>query len=360
MAHAFDAPKRSPSRRSRTVGCLLGAAVGDALGAPVQFSNLTEIRRDHGLAGIARFEEAYGRKGAITDDTRMTLFTAEGLILSTVRDDYTGAEGVTLAIYHAYLRWLFTQDTERQGAMIQAHGTCAVVDGVLTGHRELFSRRAPGPTSLAALRSGSMGSVNRPINDSKGCSGLVRVTPIGLAYADAERSFRLACQAAAITHGHPTGYLSAGFMAALISRLVAGVDLMPAVAEAKWILEKQPAHAECLQAIERAIALAHDQRPEPEDLEVLVAGRAAEAALAVGLTCALAVGGDFGRGALMAVNHSGDSVATGSITGAILGACFGAEAIPAAWLEALELKEIIREVAMDLVDRFAGDSPSDL
>lgn len=59
-------------------GSLLGGAVGDALGAAVEFQSLAEIRSRFGPAGILDYAPAFGRLGAITDDTQMTLFTAEG------------------------------------------------------------------------------------------------------------------------------------------------------------------------------------------------------------------------------------------------------------------------------------------
>ena len=138
----------TPTTRDRFLGCLLGGAVGDALGAPVEFLSLATIRRTHGQGGIRDFAPAYGRKGAITDDTQMTLFTAEGLIRALVRlagKGITTYPGVTA---HAYQRWLRTQDR---------HSLCETVhqvncDGWLMGHRELHERRAPGNTCLGALR----------------------------------------------------------------------------------------------------------------------------------------------------------------------------------------------------------------
>jgi ADP-ribosyl-[dinitrogen reductase] hydrolase len=74
-----------PNRLDRIRGCLLGGAVGDALGAPVEFMSTDEIRAAFGPDGIEEFAFAYGRRGAVTDDTQMTLFTAEGLIRAEVR-----------------------------------------------------------------------------------------------------------------------------------------------------------------------------------------------------------------------------------------------------------------------------------
>lgn len=347
--------KGAPTRLSRFTGCMIGGAVGDALGAPVEFMNLDEIGNRYGPAGVTGLEKAYGRKGAVTDDTRMSLFTAEGLILSRVRKEYAGKSLVTPAVYHAYLRWLYTQDTGHQDHLIKMHGTCAVIDGILTGHKEMFSRRAPGNACLCSLRSGRMGTMDQPVNDSKGCGGVMRAAPVGLACPDAENAFLLGCESAAITHGHPTGYLSAGFLAALISRLSAGEPLMTAVSDAIRILVEYKNHKETLRAVEAAIALSRKQHPSPGIIETLGAGWVADQALAIGLYCSLAAGKDFRRGVLSAVNHSGDSDSTGSIAGNIIGAQYGFEIIPGEWMADLEMKDVIQEVAADLHDQFLMD-----
>jgi ADP-ribosylglycohydrolase len=59
-----------PSVSDRIGGCLLGGAVGDALGAPVEFESLRDIRRRFGPGGVQTMVEAYGRVGAITTTPR--------------------------------------------------------------------------------------------------------------------------------------------------------------------------------------------------------------------------------------------------------------------------------------------------
>ncbi|WP_440998082.1 ADP-ribosylglycohydrolase family protein [Arhodomonas sp. SL1] len=68
-------------------GCLIGGAIGDALGAPVEFLSADQINARCGRKGVRDFEPAYGRSGAITDDTQMTLFTAVELRRLTGLDD---------------------------------------------------------------------------------------------------------------------------------------------------------------------------------------------------------------------------------------------------------------------------------
>jgi ADP-ribosylglycohydrolase len=105
-------------------GCLLGGAVGDALGAPVEFDAMERIRERFGPAGITELAEAYGRRGAITDDTQMTLFTAEGLIRAYVRGVTKGICHAPTVVDHAYARWLITHRGHRP-----ASPGSAVADG---------------------------------------------------------------------------------------------------------------------------------------------------------------------------------------------------------------------------------------
>ncbi|OEV23206.1 ADP-ribosylglycohydrolase, partial [Streptomyces nanshensis] len=94
--------------RSRVRGCLLGGALGDALGAGVEFDSLAAIREKCGQEGVTDYLPAYGRRGAVTDDTQMTLFTVDGLIRAHVRRD-TGAWHPPTDVHAAYRRWAATQ-----------------------------------------------------------------------------------------------------------------------------------------------------------------------------------------------------------------------------------------------------------
>lgn len=69
----------------RIRGCLLAGAAGDALGAAVEFMDWPSIRQKFGERGIRDFAPAFGKLGAVTDDTQMMLFTAEGLLRAWVR-----------------------------------------------------------------------------------------------------------------------------------------------------------------------------------------------------------------------------------------------------------------------------------
>jgi ADP-ribosylglycohydrolase len=327
-------------------GCLLGGAVGDALGYPVEFISLDQIRAKYGPDGIQDLVLIDG-KALISDDTQMTMFTAEAILRARARFQDKGLCNVAMVLHHAYLRWLHTQGRQQQKPF--AWGSPDKPDdGWLIGLTELYASRSPGMTCLAALESGDMGQVGRPLNSSKGCGGVMRVAPIGL-YWTGKQAFDLACDAAAITHGHPTGYLAAGTFAAIISGIIEGLSVRSAITDALEVLRTRDGSHECGQLAERAVQLAASATPSAETVEQLGKGFVAEEALAIATYCALAAGDDFARGIRLAVNHSGDSDSTGSMTGNILGAYVGRRAIPYEWLQAVELGREIENLADDLL-----------
>ncbi|MDX9980504.1 MAG: ADP-ribosylglycohydrolase family protein [Lentisphaeria bacterium] len=345
----------APSRAERIRGCLLGGAVGDALGAPVEFLSLRDIRSRFGAEGIAGMVPAYGRAGAITDDTQMTLWTVEGLLRGECRGTNRGIVHLPSVVHHAYLRWL-----KSQGTVSRDKGFGAALEedsrGWLFGVDALHSRRAPGNTCLAALASAGMATMESPKNDSKGCGGVMRVAPVGLYKTDPEPAFALACEIAAITHGHPTGYLASGCFAAIVACIARGNGLREAVGKAMDILAGKPGHGETTSCLEKAIALLDSgAAPVPETVERIGQGWVAEEALAIAVFAALAFPDDFRRCVLLAVNHGGDSDSTGAIVGNILGALLGTGSIPSEWLAALELRDEIETLAVDLHVRYRDD-----
>lgn len=332
-------------------GCLLGGAVGDALGAPVEFMSLGMIRKRFGSSGITGFEVLYGRGGAITDDTQMALFTAEGLLRSA-----NMAEPLDLCQsgHDALLRWLKTQGVESRHPRF-AEATRLDGNGWLLGVRQLHEQRAPGNTCLSALMARRMGTKGDPLNSSKGCGGVMRMAPVGLFFCNPLQAFDIGCHLAATTHGHPSGFLSAGFLAAVVSVLSHSGDIHNALDTAVGELVRQPGHQECLVAVEKAIALTHTGSPTPERVESLGRGWVGEEALSIAIYCVLAAERSFERGVLLAVNHSGDCDSTGAIAGNILGALLGRASIPQRWLDQLELAKEIEMVSDDLLTRDRED-----
>ncbi len=320
-------------------GCLLGGALGDALGARVEFMSFPEIAGAYGPAGYPG--PAGDEELRITDDTQMTLFTAEGLLRAINRGRSRGIGYPAGMVHGAYLRWLATQ-----GDYPDSEG--AAPDGWLIGLKKLHVRRAPGNTCLTALRSGRIGTVEEPINNSKGCGGVMRAAPAGLVTGVPEGAFELGCRTAAITHGHPSGYLPAGLLAEMIRHIIRGASLQDALEAGLEVLRTREGHEETLAAVRRALILLEGRGSHVENIEAIGGGWVGEEALAIALYCCLASAGDLRGALLLAVNHSGDSDSTGAIAGNILGAFLGREALPREWLGRLELAREIEEVAADL------------
>lgn len=334
-------PGSAPALGDAIAGCLLGGAVGDALGAVVEFDSLAEIRRRYGPEGLTGFPPD---AGPVTDDTQMTLFTAEGLIRAHRRYEARRVDYAVDELWTAYRRWLATQQETGAGARADGERTDESDPG-LVAEPLLRHRRGPGNTCLSALGGNEPGSVECPVNDSKGCGGVMRVAPVGLV---APRPCGLGIASAALTHGHPSGYLSAGAAAEIIARLRLGDGLRPATEAAIEAVTSWPGHEETVTALRAAVALAdREPVPTPEAVATLGEGWVGEEALAIAVYCALA-GRSFEAAVLAAANHSGDSDSTAAIAGNLLGAAGGRVAVPEAWVAALAEGALIERVAAEL------------
>lgn len=324
-------------------GCLIGGAIGDALGWPVEFHKLPQIHERFGPEGITDFPEETGQ---VTDDTQMTLFTAEGILRYINAEQAEYPTDLVQELYVAYLRWLVTQ-----GSLVSGSADTSVVrDGWLFSIPDLYHRRAPGMTCLSALASGKCGTINRPLNNSKGCGGVMRVAPCGL-YARGVQAYELGCRAAAITHSHPLGYVTAGAFALMIAELIDGAPLEAAIGRGIEQLYRDPmlVSSECAQLLERAVRFAQELPGDLNRLRSLGEGWVAEECLAIAVYAALSFPDNFEKALIFAVNHDGDSDSTGAVTGNLLGAFLGIDAIPEPWVRRVEFKEILAQVAIDLL-----------
>ncbi|WP_347268603.1 ADP-ribosylglycohydrolase family protein [Paracoccus sp. (in: a-proteobacteria)] len=324
MRHFITGPEVDPVTR-KIRGCLFGGAAGDALGAEIEFWDLARIRQRF-PEGLTSFPPHDGRSGRITDDTQMTLFTAEGLICATVRAADKGICAPEAVVHHALLRWFRTQGGKPQ---------MQVSDVGLVRDARLQKRRAPGNTCLSALPSAKQfGEPAR--NDSKGCGTIMRVAPCALIAHSAEQAEQLARDTSALTHGHVLGIEAAVAFARILFEVFEGASLERAIASVRL----SPPIMAALEAAQRA---PRDGRPET--VESLGGGWVTEEALAIALYAALA-GLDFWHGLQIAVTHSGDSDSTGAIAGNLLGLLYPEQAL--ARRHDLECSDVIARIARDL------------
>lgn len=360
--------------RERIRGSLVGGAIGDALGYPVEFMTYSQIINKYGHTGITRYNLNKNGVAEISDDTQMTLFTANGLLFGYSRGTMRGIMGEPVSyIRDSYLEWLQTQTGEIDYTKDHYNWIREV--------KELHSRRAPGNTCMQALI--DIAGNKEVDNNSKGCGGIMRVAPIPLYYNGRKEDFtkfhpavyneykekihndikyetKVAGDAAALTHKHPLGYLPAALLAYLIGRLLwettptsyqiariisEGIELL------KEIYPNLIKEINALQyLLQKAGRRAVSTLPDEEAIRQIGEGWVAEETLAIAVLCVMRYPNDFEKAIIASVNHSGDSDSTGSVTGNIMGAICGYGAIPSYFKDKLELRWLIEEMANDLAD----------
>lgn len=326
--------------RAKFRGCLLAGAAGDALGYPVEFMGESAIFSRYGTPGIRAYALT-GGVAQISDDTQMTMFTAAGLLAGRT----CGAD-LLESIAGSYQDWLRTQTGERFAPGEKGSSW-------LTDVPALWSRRAPGNTCMGALLD------KRPIAGSSGCGGVMRVAPIGLYLGGGERctqdeADRLGGRAAALTHGSDLGYIPAAMLVHIVSLAAHGADMSlaaivdDAIAAMGRLYAGAPHIGQFTALMERAVELARSGADDLAAIHELGEGWVGDEALAIAVFCALRYSGDLARALTVAVNHRGDSDSTGAVTGNILGAYLGEDAIPDAFLRDLELRQELIALADDL------------
>jgi ADP-ribosylglycohydrolase len=282
---------------------LIAQALGDAFGYIVEFAKWEDIRAKHGDNGL--LYEPSKLELAATDDTQMTLFCLDGLDKAekSAKERGRNLEDPTDEIHKSFLDWYITQDI--------FHGAEPGSEGLMS-YGELFVRRAPGNTCLSALGSGRKGSTRNPINDSKGCGGIMRVTPIAFYAKTIDDAFDWGVKQAAITHGHPEGYLSAGVYSAVVFELIHNTrDILTAVKKAEVVLQDYPKSENMLNWVNKTVwATKHVEGLKNNGLtNELGQGWVGEEAFAVAVYCA-ATSLTFKEVVEKATNHSGDSDST--------------------------------------------------
>jgi ADP-ribosyl-[dinitrogen reductase] hydrolase len=300
--------------RNRVRGCAVGAAVGDALGMPLEFGPRQPMGR------LVR-EMAPGRvqAGTFTDDTEMALALAESLGARCPLDPADLAQ--------RFVAWY------RAGP-----------DDVGIHTSRVLSRIAAGEAWQEAVE-----LVHRQKPDSAGNGSVMRCWPVALAHwddlgqmlADSRLQSR-------ITHPHPECEAGSAFVNVAIYHLLRGVAPEAGVAEA---LEVTAVPLALREVIERAPARRREELANSgwvrHTLESAVWG--------------LRTTDSFEEAVVQVVNLGGDADTAGAVAGALAGAAYGLEAIPARWRQALRREWPLRSGRLwgeaelvGLADRLAG------
>lgn len=353
-------------------GCLLGGAAGDALGYAIEFDREEAIAARYGSHGIRNYQLDERGLAPFSDDTQMTLYTANSLLCSLAALSAQASGGApapapatlpspaALAAYapaqmaQFYVEWMYTQVSPYPLAEPKAW---------ISSLPELFASRAPGVTCMNACEAMANGA--NAVNNSKGCGGIMRMAPVGLintcpGFSGVELQ-RLGAQLAELTHCHELGWMPAGVFAHIVSLLSRdeASSVREAATQALNTLPEAFPNAHYLGQLQEllryTLRLADRDIPDLEAIHALGEGWVAEEALAIGLLCSLRHEDDFAGAITSAVNHGGDSDSTGAIAGNIVGAHLGLAGIPQRYLEHLELRDTISKIADDL---FTGPQAS--
>ena len=348
---------RNNGMTDRLRGSLIGGAIGDALGYPVEFIySFTGIQKKYGEKGITRLDTTWEKtlvpgpaKAVVSDDTQMTLFTACGL-LNAERTHTSYLDGIR----EAYLEWFMTQ----MGSHKEGLDKCWIAD-----IPAMNVQRAPGMTCLRALT--TLWHNENVDNDSKGCGGVMRIAPIPLFFqtnhpeVPIEEVDRLAADASAITHLHPLGYIPSALISHVIYRLLqhsnpSKADYVAYLHEGmETIVQLYPDEKESISILENLIQKAISFAGSSDDPVTVIeqhlgGGWVAEQTVAIAVYCSLKYFNDFEKAIVASVNHGGDSDSTGAVTGNILGAVVGYDQLPQHFKEDVELHDVILKVVDEL------------
>lgn len=368
MAHSQPATTVA----QRFMGCLLGGALGDALGAPVEgLRKLDDVRRKFGATGITQMMPyacpwetvTHTGIGAITDDTTMHASTIAAMISSHSRPQLLHRYA-----HQAYLRWGVMQE---DGLRLLPH-----IDLTADWPRELspfWFACGAGRGTIAALATGRRGTPEDPLGydtairgkrvtgPNKGCGGMMRAAALAF-WPHAEDKFRLGMENAAITHGAADAWLPTGFVTALVGQMVQGTPLPAAFNTCARRLRQEAGHEATLAACIAGMQQGKQTVPSLDAIDALPATLGySNPFLAVPVMAqtlyALSARHYHGLGTketlTLSASHSGDSDSVAAIVGNVIGAGQGAEALPQDWLAQLQLRPQLEALGRRAIQRLS-------
>ena len=327
-------------------GCLLGMAVGDAMGYTVDNKSWTEICEDYGPNGLLGYDLVNGT-AEITSYTQIAAFVSNGLLLCATRGH---VEKLSRYMGLGLREWAKSQ--QFRGAAEKTF--CWLAQLPLMRRRCCMDTRM-----LDVLNRDVLGTPERPVLRSDTPGAITAAAAVALIYdperLDRSKAARLGAEAVAFTHGEPEAFLAG---AALTYSLI---DIMhdPAKPLPQLFLqvteqlsrdfgEQFPETEGVVRLIRQALEYAKDPELSPLAAISMLGCTTAAECLAGAVYASVIHPANFDEGMIVAVNHSGRSGAVGALTGAILGAKLGADALPEFYLESLEQVDILCELADDL------------
>lgn len=328
-------------------GCLLGLAVGDAMGFAVDENSWDEIRQTYGPNGLLGYDLQEQEYAQISSHTQIAAFLCNGLLLSVTRGKTDRLRFARVALQEWSRGQMFHRAQEDSWCWV-AKLPC-------------FRRRYCRDSRMAdGLRVDAYGTVDAPRNRNDTPGAIAGAVTVGMFYnpdrLEPPQVGTLAAELMALTHGDPTTILSAVVLAYAITGILQephiplGNQFRQAIAVMEGQFGGKFAQADALASrLKAAIELARSGQGTPQECMESLNCTDTAGCLAGAMFACLACPGDFDTAIITAINHSGMSSAVGAITGAILGAKLGEDALPEFYLESLECCRELEILAEDLV-----------
>lgn len=291
-------------------GCLLGLAVGDAVGTALEFSPPGAFEPIADMVGGGPFGL---QPGQWTDDTSMALCLAESLLACGGFDP--------IDQMRRYVRWW------REG-YLSSTGTCFDIGNATRVALAKFERTGQpycGSTDPKAAGNGS----------------LMRLAPVPLFYArHPEEAIVKAADSSRTTHGTPAAVDACRYLAGMILGALRGVPkdelTAPGFSPVPGLWEREPLCAEIKEIAEGSFR----RRNPPEIRGSGYVVHTLEAAL-----WAFHRSNTFRDGCLRVVNLGDDADTTGAVFGQLAGAFYGEHGIPSEWRARLHGHDMIASLA---------------
>lgn len=327
-------------------GCLLGLAVGDALGHTVNEKTWDEICEDYGPDGLLGYDLANGYAN-VSSHTQTAAYVANGLLV-----------GFSRSKCDSYLRYinLSLREWAKRQHFPRDPGSSPLWVSKLPSLRR---RHCLDARMLDILRLETPGTVDAPINRSAAPGALTSAVAIGLFFnpqrMEPAQIGIMTAETIALTHGAPEAFLSGVVLAYSIAGILQEPQspLEEQFTQALHAMQMQfgnrfPEADQVARHVQRAILLSHNDALIPRQGMEQLDCRSSAQCLAGAIYTSLCNPEDFDSAMITAINHSGLSAAVGAVVGAILGAKLGIDALQDFYLESLEPKDALIQLADDL------------
>lgn len=340
------------SRQDAYRGCLLGLAIGDAMGYPVDTKTMGQIQEEYGPYGLMGYDLRNGY-AEVSSHTQIAAFSCNGLLLGQTRGQVYGKMAPFVRyVYLAQQEWAIGQ--RRYDQPVRNH--CWMFRIPEMRHRHCTDTRM-----VETLNRGKPGSLEDPVNRYDTPGSLAASVAAGL-FADPKRlsrqeADRLGAECVALTHGDPHAFLPGVVVAYLVRTCLRLPDkpLKRLIQHALRALQEQfvreyPREVGQITAlVEQAVNLAEERLRRPEEVMERLKCDTGSEVLAGAIYAALLCEDDFDNAMVVAVNHSGRSAAVACLTGAFLGARLGEQELPEFYMDGLYIADALRSLADDMM-----------